>query len=86
MFSVITNIYNKKTKRSTLLKFFTATRKLKTFSLTTRDVRCVCTTGDTVHIGTILKLLPHTRQHVDFFNFPVAVKNSVKVGPLVLLL
>jgi len=40
MFSVITNIYNKKTKGPTLMEFFTATRKLKLF-LTTRDVRCV---------------------------------------------
>jgi hypothetical protein len=23
----------------------------------------VCTTGDSVHIDTIFKLLPHTRQH-----------------------
>jgi exonuclease I len=30
MFSVITNIYNKKTKGPTLMEFFTATRKLKT--------------------------------------------------------
>jgi len=30
MFSVITNIYNKKTKGPTLTEFFTATRKLKT--------------------------------------------------------
>jgi len=25
----------------------------------------VCTTGDTAHIDTIFKLLPHTHQHVD---------------------
>ena len=25
----------------------------------------VCTTGDTAHIDTILKFLPHTRQHVN---------------------
>ena len=31
MFSVITNIYNKKTKGPTLMEFFTATRKLKKF-------------------------------------------------------
>ena len=31
MFSVITNIYNKKTKGSTLMEFFTATEKLKSF-------------------------------------------------------
>jgi hypothetical protein len=64
----------------------------------------VCTTGDTAHMGTIFKFLPHTRQHryIDilhycndpclkaklslFFSFPVAVNNSIKVGPLVLLL
>jgi len=42
MFSVITNIYNKKTKGHTLMELFTATGKLnKFFFLTTRDVRCV---------------------------------------------
>ena len=76
----------------------------------------VCTTGDTAHIDTILKFLPHTRQlmltrvwqereyridvcrvtrgaHIEhlFFvkkkiNFPVAVNNSIKAGPLVFLL
>jgi len=39
MFSVITNIYNKKTKRPTSMELFTATGKLIFF--TTRDVRCV---------------------------------------------
>ena len=42
MFSMITNIYNKKTKGPTIMEFFTATGKLKKFFfLTTRDVRCV---------------------------------------------
>ena len=42
MFSVITNIYSKKTKGPTLMEFFTATEKLKIFFLlTTRDVRCM---------------------------------------------
>ena len=42
MFSVIKNIYNKKTKGPTLVKLFTATGKLKKFFfLTTRGVRCV---------------------------------------------
>jgi len=42
MFTVITNIYNQKTKGPTLMEFFTATGKLKKFFfLTTRDVRCV---------------------------------------------
>ena len=31
MFSMITNIYNKKTKGPTLMEFFTATEKLKKF-------------------------------------------------------
>ena len=31
MFSVFTNIYNKKTKRPTLMEFFTATGKLNFF-------------------------------------------------------
>ena len=41
IFSVITNIYNKKTKGPILMELFTATEKLKFFFLTTRDVRCV---------------------------------------------
>ena len=39
MFSVITNIYNKKTKGPTSMELFTATGKLKEFYFTTRDVR-----------------------------------------------
>ena len=39
MFSVITDIYNKKTKGPTIMELFTATGKL--FFLTTTDVRCV---------------------------------------------
>jgi len=64
MFSVITNIYNKKTKGPTLMEMFTATRKLKKF-FWQLEMFDVCTTGDTAHIETIFKLLPHTRQHVD---------------------
>jgi hypothetical protein len=41
LFSVIINIYNKKTKGPTLMELFTATRKLKKFFLTSRDVRYV---------------------------------------------
>jgi len=43
MFSVITNIYNKKTKGPNLMELFTATGKPKKFFffLTTRDVRCL---------------------------------------------
>jgi len=41
MFSVITNIYKRKTKWPTLMELFTATVKLKKFFLTTIDVRYV---------------------------------------------
>ena len=42
MFSVITNIYNKKTKGPTLMELFKATGKLKKFFFwTSRDIRCV---------------------------------------------
>ena len=63
MFSVIINIYIKKTEGPTLMEFFTATGKLKKFfwQLETFDV---CTTSDTAHIDKIFKLLPHTRQRV----------------------
>jgi hypothetical protein len=63
MFSMITNIYNKKTKGPTLMELFTATGKLKkSFSLQL-EKSDTCTTGDKVHIDTIFKFLPHTRQH-----------------------
>ena len=60
MFSVITNIYNKKTKGPTLMELFTATGKLKRFCFLQLEMFDVCTTGDTAHIDTIFKLLPHT--------------------------
>jgi hypothetical protein len=41
MFSVITNIYTKKTKGRTLMELFKATGKLKKLFLTTRDFRYV---------------------------------------------
>jgi hypothetical protein len=63
MFSVITNIYNKKTKGPTLMELFTATGKLKKFFFWQLEMFDVCTTGDTAHIDTIFKFLPHTRQH-----------------------
>jgi hypothetical protein len=61
MLSVITNIYNKKTKGPTLIELFTATGKLKKFFLL--EMFDACTTGDTTHIDTIFKFLPHTSQH-----------------------
>jgi hypothetical protein len=50
MLSVITNFCKKQIKGK--LNFFW---QLETFD--------VCTTGDTAHIDTIFKFLPHTRQH-----------------------
>jgi hypothetical protein len=44
MFSVITNIYNKKTKGPTLMELFTATGKLKKVFLQL-EMLDVCTTG-----------------------------------------
>jgi len=62
MFSVITNIYNKKTKGPTLMELFTATGKLKSIFFWQLEIFDVYTTGDTAHIDTIFKLLPHMRQ------------------------
>jgi hypothetical protein len=59
MFSVITNIYNKKTKGPTLMELFTTKGKLEKVL----EVFDVYNMGDTAHIDTIFKFLPHTRQH-----------------------
>ena len=111
MFSVITNIYNKKTKGPTFMELFAATGNLKKFFFTL-EMFDVCITGDTAHVDTTFRFLSHMRQHVDtcvartwmcavspvvhssnissvkknFFGFPVAVNNSIRVGPLVFLL
>jgi len=67
MFSVITNIYNKKTKEPTLMELFTATGKLKKFFFFWQlEIFGVRTMGNTAHIDTIFKFLPHTRQHECF--------------------
>jgi len=63
MLSVITNIYNKKTKGPSLMEFFSATGKLKIF-FWQLEMFDVCTTGDAAHIDAILKMLAHTRQRV----------------------
>jgi len=69
MFSVITNIYNKKTQRTYLNGIFHSHRK--TFCVCVcvwggeLEMFDVCTTGDMAHIDTIFKFLPHMCQHVD---------------------
>jgi len=55
MFSVITNMYNKKTKGPTLMELFTATAKLKKFFFWQLEIFDVCTAGDMAHIDTIFK-------------------------------
>ena len=61
MFLVITNIYNKKTKGPASMELLTATGKLKVSFY--NEMLDVCTTGDTAHIDTIFRFLPHTRRH-----------------------
>jgi hypothetical protein len=65
MFSVITNIYNKKTKEPTLMEMFTATGKVKIFFFLQLEMFDVCNTGDTAHIDTTFKFLPHTRVNME---------------------
>ena len=55
MFSLITNIYNKKTKGPNLVELFTATVKLKKFFFWQLEMFDVC------NIDTIFQFLPHTR-------------------------
>ena len=64
MVSVITNIYNKKTKGHTLMEFFTATGKLKKVFFWQLETFDVCTAGDTSNISSCQKKI----------SFPVAVK------------
>ena len=46
------------------MELFTATGKLKKFFFWQLEMFNVCTRGDTAHIDTIFKFLPHTR-HID---------------------
>ena len=75
MFSMITNIYNKKTKGPTLMEIFTATGKVIFFYNQKFSMFAPRVTHRTFLV--IKK---------NFFSFPVAVKNSIKVGTLVFLL
>jgi hypothetical protein len=63
MFSVITNIYNKIPKESTLMELFTSTGNLKNYFFLQLEMFDMCTTGDRAHIDTIFKFLLYTRQH-----------------------
>jgi len=85
MFSVITNIYNKKTKGPTLMEFFTAPGKLKKFFFFFWQLQMfdVCTAGDTAHIDMIPKLLPHMRQHVDVCGNNLNIVSMCAMSPAV---
>jgi len=76
MFSLIRNIYNKKTKGPTLMELFTATEKNeKVFFLTTIDVRCVHHGWHGTHRYDI-QFLPHTHVNMGAFclhRHPVSV-------------
>jgi hypothetical protein len=72
MFSVITYIYNKKTKGPTLMEFFTSVWQELEYRI---DV-CLVTRG--VHIEHLLWSKK--------FSFSVAVNNSIKAGILGFLL
>ena len=80
MFSMITNVYNKKTKGPTLMELFTATGKLKSFFFDNWTCS-MCAVSPVVHASNICSC-----EKKNFFSFLVAVNNSIKVGPLVFLL
>jgi hypothetical protein len=62
MFSIITNIYNKKTKGPMEFNCSQLQENWKSF-FWQLEMFDVCTTGDTAHIDMIFKFLPHTCQH-----------------------
>ena len=81
MFSMITNIYNKKTKGPTLMELFTTTGKLKKVFFYNLNIVSMCAESPVVHTSNI-----SSWQKKTFFSFFVAVNNFIKVGPLVFLL
>jgi len=68
MFSMITNIYNKKPEGPTLMQLFTATGKLKKFFLTTRDVWCVHRGWHGTHRYSIQILATHMSTWVHWYS------------------
>jgi aspartyl/asparaginyl-tRNA synthetase len=63
MFLVITNIYNKKNQRIYLNGTVHSHRENEKVFFLQLEMFNVCTTGDTAYIDSMLKFLPHTRQH-----------------------
>jgi hypothetical protein len=61
MFSVITNIYI--TRKPKYLPYWNCSQSQENWNFFEQlEMFDVCTTGDTAHIDTIFKFLPHTRQ------------------------
>ena len=75
MLSIITNIFSKKTKEPTLMSLFTATH----LRVCGRNLNIVsmCAVSPVVHTSNIFSC------QKNFFTFPVAVNNYIKVGPLI---
>ena len=77
MFSVVANIYNKKTKGPTLMELFTATATQAStcWSLCGRNLNIVsmCAVSPVVHTSKISSC-----QKKNFFSFPVTVNNSLR--------
>jgi hypothetical protein len=80
MFSVIKNIYNTKTKGPTLMELFTATGKLKSFFLTTRDFLCVHHGWHGTHRYDIQVLATHTRASTWVHRYSSLLQWSVPLG------
>ena len=77
MFSVITNIYNKKTKGPTLMELFSHKKTEKVFFFD--NYRCpMCHPWFTHRKSLVVKK--------NFFSFSVTENNTIKVDPLVFLL
>jgi len=83
MFSAITNIYNKKTKRPTLMEFFTATGKLKKFFF---ENLCfsMCAPGVTWHISTRYSSSCHTHASTWVLSACVVPRPSGNLGELII--
>ena len=83
MFSLITNIYDKKTKGPTLMELFITTGKMKKFFWQLEMFNVLCHPWCTHQTSVVANISSCQK---NFFSFPVVVNNSIKVGPLVFLL
>jgi len=80
MFSVITNIYNKKTKGHTLMNCSQPQKNWKSFFLTTRDVRCVHHRWHGTHRHDIQVLATHVSTYFSLLQWSVPLGMILSVG------